>query len=581
MADTKLPDLTGLTTLAADDKIYVVDKSDTTDSTDGTSKVYSVGITSGFVGVDDTQTLTNKTLTNPVINTGLSGTAIVDEDNMVSNSATKVPTQQSAKAYMDTVISSSINHVFNVKDGYGAIGDGVNDDTAEIQAALTAGAGGIVYIPAGNYLISSALTTSADTTIIAYGARIFNTSTNIYLLNLVSGCKVYGLELEGTGYATSDSDARGISIVGLSGSEKENVIIKDCYIHNIAFYGILCDYCKHVNIQTTKIENISYAGILTLSSDNVAVDHCHIKNIDSELSNEYGVAFTSLNPVANPRSQYCSVTNCLIEDVTKWEGIETHGGLAVKFENNVIKGCSRGIVLKMRPSSGDAIDAATDCIVKGNIVYGAGNIGCYINGTSTLYAENNIIDSNIFYDCGTEGEAPADQGSILIGYTRNTIISNNIVRNSFCSGISIKRSNDGFTVTGNTIIDTQNSVTGTIGIYVYLSSIGIISDNFIYTVNAALNDYVGEVGIRVDGGTNNVTIGVNKITYTTPLTVANANVDYGILTNNGSKIYSNGATPESAITAPIGSLCINSAGGAGTTLYIKELGTGNTGWIGK
>lgn len=48
-----------------------------------------------------TQTLTNKTLTSPVINTGISGTAIVDEDDMASDSATKVPTQQSVKAYVD------------------------------------------------------------------------------------------------------------------------------------------------------------------------------------------------------------------------------------------------------------------------------------------------------------------------------------------------------------------------------------------------------------------------------------------------------------------------------------------------
>ncbi len=53
-----------------------------------------------------TQTMTNKTLTSPVINTGISGTAIVDEDNMSSNSATKVPTQQSVKAYVDAEVGA-------------------------------------------------------------------------------------------------------------------------------------------------------------------------------------------------------------------------------------------------------------------------------------------------------------------------------------------------------------------------------------------------------------------------------------------------------------------------------------------
>lgn len=57
--------------------------------------------TSNLVGDTATQTLTNKTLTSAVLNTGVSGTAILDEDNMASNSATKLATQQSIKAYVD------------------------------------------------------------------------------------------------------------------------------------------------------------------------------------------------------------------------------------------------------------------------------------------------------------------------------------------------------------------------------------------------------------------------------------------------------------------------------------------------
>lgn len=40
-------------------------------------------------------------------------------------------------------------------------------------------------------------------------------------------------------------------------------------------------------------------------------------------------------------------------------------------------------------------------------------------------------------------------------------------------------------------------------------------------------------------------------------------------------------SPESGVTAPVGSLYLRSDGGANTTLYIKESGTGPTGWVAK
>ncbi len=43
-------------------------------------------------------------------------------------------------------------------------------------------------------------------------------------------------------------------------------------------------------------------------------------------------------------------------------------------------------------------------------------------------------------------------------------------------------------------------------------------------------------------------------------------------------IYTGTGTPESSITAVIGSLYLRTDGGAGTTIYAKESGTGNTGW---
>jgi hypothetical protein len=40
-------------------------------------------------------------------------------------------------------------------------------------------------------------------------------------------------------------------------------------------------------------------------------------------------------------------------------------------------------------------------------------------------------------------------------------------------------------------------------------------------------------------------------------------------------------TPEAAVIAPVGALYLRDDGGAGTTLYVKESGTGSSGWVAK
>jgi len=67
------------------------------------------------VKLTESQTMTNKILTSPVINTQITGSAIVDEDDMDSNSAVKVPTQQSVKAYIASIMST-LNPIGTIRE---------------------------------------------------------------------------------------------------------------------------------------------------------------------------------------------------------------------------------------------------------------------------------------------------------------------------------------------------------------------------------------------------------------------------------------------------------------------------------
>jgi hypothetical protein len=95
----------------------------------------TIAADSSIVTLTDTQVLTNKTLTSAVLNTSVSGTAILDEDTMSSNSDTKLATQQSIKAYVDTEIGN-LSSTLTIRD------DSSTTDTVTIGTDILSFTGG-------------------------------------------------------------------------------------------------------------------------------------------------------------------------------------------------------------------------------------------------------------------------------------------------------------------------------------------------------------------------------------------------------------------------------------------------------
>jgi hypothetical protein len=46
-------------------------------------------------------------------------------------------------------------------------------------------------------------------------------------------------------------------------------------------------------------------------------------------------------------------------------------------------------------------------------------------------------------------------------------------------------------------------------------------------------------------------------------------------------LHEGAGSPEGVVEAPVGHLYLRQGGGIGTVLYVKESGTGNTGWVAK
>jgi len=105
------------------------------------------------------QTMSNKTFpsttsNSPVINTGASGSAVLDEDDMSSNSATKVATQQSIKAYTDSQVTAQD---LDVTSDSGTIAIDLNSETLTLAGGT--GIDSSATSNTGTFAISSAVAT--------------------------------------------------------------------------------------------------------------------------------------------------------------------------------------------------------------------------------------------------------------------------------------------------------------------------------------------------------------------------------------------------------------------------------------
>jgi hypothetical protein len=163
-------------------------------------------------------------------------------------------------------IGNHLNQSVSVKD-YGAVGDGVNDDGAAIQAAINAAAGNYpVTIPAGTYLFSTDL-------------------------EIPDG----GLHLIGTGSQTDDGARALLSYSGTGSAIK----LAAAYT-----YGggkiLLADFALSGNANATAGINLDGASKYNLEITRVAVE-------DFSKSGAYGII---LDDVYNGVTSLCYINNC-------------------------------------------------------------------------------------------------------------------------------------------------------------------------------------------------------------------------------------------------------------------------------
>lgn len=482
--------------------------------------------------------------------------------------------------------------IYNVKE-YGAKGDGLKDDTSAIQTALNAASdvNGVVRLPPGSYKITSTLKIPENITLEAYGAKIVNTSTHLYLLSLASNVTILGLELQGAGNDTANIAARAVNITGdNSAAYVSNIRLKDVYIHDIGFYGVYMQFAKDVYIEDCNFKNIGYGAIMGESVTNIKVRGGHIDSvIPGQNNNAYGVAFTrtseSSDLMAYPRSKDCLVEGMLIENIPTYEALDTHAGENIIFSNNTIRGCKIGISMIRIAIGATEVFAPHKCKATGNTIHGDGTgVGIQLGGAANVVGNPNEyafmceISDNILYSTGMQGNSTS--AGILLHNTIGAIVKGNMLYHPYANGINIYHTNLGFVCSNNVVVDPQdNSWANVAGITLQSGyNKGSLSNNTLLRINDNLNTYVSERGIYIDSQTGvdiNLESGYNN--FILPIIgVLSGTVKFATF-YDGISLFASSGAPNGQIAANPGSLCIDVSNGK---LYVKESGIGdNTGWV--
>jgi hypothetical protein len=357
---------------------------------------------------------------------------------------------------------------------FGAVGNGIVDDTIAIQSAVTAVGAGALKFPAGKtYRISAPITASTAGAIFYGGAVLNQVDALLSALSIrASGVTVNGLRFTGPGNtaAVFGWDRNAIDAVGTLALPLTDINIQNVRATGFSGNGVLFEWVDRFSATGFHVESIKYAGIACLQSHNGHVNTGRIIGNTIGLpgnENAYGVFLSMRGNTGDWRTENVLVDNVHVSDFPTWEGLDTHGGKKITFSNCLIERCKRGIAVIRAPQLDGSRLAPLDCSVIGNTMdsgtddalarfEGINFSGALTGVTVDEYATGRIV-GNTIRRYGLD-EANRQSGAITMFAAKGVAIADNNMIECSTNGIALTVNTEGVAITGNTFIDPHATV---------------------------------------------------------------------------------------------------------------------------
>lgn len=333
----------------------------------------------------------------------------------------------------ERTVQDKLRDVISVKD-FGAVGDGVTDDTAAIQAAIDYATSlakpAEVIIPSGNTYILNVATRTG----IAAGVAGLVMRDNVTLVingTLKAKANIYGPGTLSALIKSPDVGNTGSSITGsgtIDGNRSNQLTSTQCdniYLRAVSQVSVNGIKCINANGNGILIDKaVSGSNHTNVAVTNTVVVGCNTIGIQ--------VSHSAANLViANNRVSSCT-NNCI--DVYDENGTVTPDPGVISITGNTVSGGLVGIFP----------ETVANCSVVGNAISGCTYAGISTNRVNGA-PSNIVISGNNIWSCPNGIVGSGDTNGVLI--TGNTISAFN-TNGILLSGITVSS----YTVHGNIFI---------------------------------------------------------------------------------------------------------------------------------